>query len=136
MPMELLESMQNRIAGAVYDWDLGADIVHKDFERVKEADAWLVLPESVHKDSVTHLVSILQRFGCVTAEFALNPLQFGIPNSRLPYYFLANSPLGFLGIDSINSGRVLDYIMILPTNVGHNLTTLRRLPSLGSQTEC
>ncbi|KAI9567003.1 S-adenosyl-L-methionine-dependent methyltransferase [Boletus coccyginus] len=58
-----------------------------------------------------HLVSTLQRLGYVTAEFALNPLQFGIPNSRLRYYLLAKlSPLGFVGVDLTHSDHVLDHI--------------------------
>jgi len=61
-----------------------------------------------------HLVSTLQRLGYVTAEFALNPLQFGIPNSRLRYYLLAKlSPLKFVGLES---NHLLDYI---PPHHGH-----------------
>ncbi|KAG6373086.1 S-adenosyl-L-methionine-dependent methyltransferase [Boletus reticuloceps] len=72
------------------------------------------------QDSSTrhHLVSTLQRLGYVTAEFALNPLQFGIPNSRLRYYLLAKlSPLKFVGLESVKSGHLLDYI---PPHHGHH----------------
>ncbi|KAF8554552.1 S-adenosyl-L-methionine-dependent methyltransferase [Imleria badia] len=64
------------------------------------------------QDSTTqhHLVSTLQRLGYVTAEFTLNPLQFGIPNSRLRYYLLAKlSPLRFVGLDP-KSDHLLDQI--------------------------
>ncbi|KAH0838724.1 S-adenosyl-L-methionine-dependent methyltransferase [Lanmaoa asiatica] len=86
------------------------------------------------QDSTTrhHLVSILQRLGYVTAEFALNPLQFGIPNSRLRYYLLAKlSPLKFFGLDSTKSDRVLDHIP--PHHEPHNKfqqTSRTALPNL------
>ena len=85
----------------------------QDSKCVNEANAELVLPESVHKHSTTrhHLVSTLQGLGYVTAEFALSPLQFGIPNSRLRYYLLAKaSPLRFVGLDSTKSDHLLDHI--------------------------
>lgn len=78
-----------------------------------DENAWPVLSESVHKDSTTrhHLVSSLQRLGYSIAEFALNPLQFGIPNSRLRYYLLAKlPPLEFVRFDSTKSDRLLDHI--------------------------
>ncbi|KAG8220226.1 S-adenosyl-L-methionine-dependent methyltransferase [Butyriboletus roseoflavus] len=67
------------------------------------------------QDSTTrhHLVSTLQRLGYVTVEFTLNPLQFGIPNSRLRYYLLAKlSPLKFVCFDSTigKSDHSLDHI--------------------------
>lgn len=41
----------------------------------------------------------------------MNPLQFGIPNSRLRYYLLAKaSPLRFVGLDSTKSDHLLDCI--------------------------
>lgn len=41
----------------------------------------------------------------------MNPLQFGIPNSRLRYYLLAKlSPLKFVGLDSTKSDHLLDHI--------------------------
>lgn len=80
-----------------------------------EPNTWLVhTHRTLHcQDSTTRhlLVSSLQRLGYVTAEFALNPLQFGIPNSRLRYYLLAKlSPLKFTGLDSIGADHVLDQI--------------------------
>lgn len=56
-------------------------------------------------------MSTLQRLGYTTAEFALNPLQFGIPNSRLRYYLLAKLyPLRFVGLGSTKSDHLLDHI--------------------------
>ena len=60
-----------------------------------------------YQDSSTRqiLVSSLRALGYETLELLLTPLQFGIPNSRLRYYFLAKKaplhfsdiPLGYLG---------------------------------------
>ncbi|KAG6332411.1 hypothetical protein ID866_6682 [Astraeus odoratus] len=64
-----------------------------------------------HDSATRHNVaSTLKRLGYMVAEFILNPLQFGIPNSRLRYYLLAKlSPLGFMGLGD-TFGRVLDHI--------------------------
>lgn len=53
---------------------------------------------------------MLTGLGYTIAEFNLNPLQFGIPNSRLRYYLLAKlSPLAFAGCER-NSPQILDFI--------------------------
>lgn len=52
-------------------------------------------------DTRQRLLSVLERLGYNIAEFILNPLQFGIPNSRSRYYLLAKlSPLKFTGLDN------------------------------------
>ena len=41
----------------------------------------------------------MKSIGYTTSEFLLTPLQFGIPNSRLRYYFLAKrGPLSFVAM--------------------------------------
>ncbi|KAN0101047.1 S-adenosyl-L-methionine-dependent methyltransferase [Tylopilus felleus] len=65
------------------------------------------------QDSTTRhrLVYTLQRLGYVIAEFTLNPVQIGIPNSRLRYYLLAKlAPLRFVGLDLTKPDHLLDHI--------------------------
>ncbi|KAF9242367.1 S-adenosyl-L-methionine-dependent methyltransferase [Melanogaster broomeanus] len=82
------------------------------------------------QDSSTrhHLVSTLERLGYITKEFCLNPLQFGIPNSRLRYYLLAKlSPLRFTGLDAAKPAQVLDHIPPHPaTSSGSLLADVAR----------
>ncbi|KAH7884026.1 S-adenosyl-L-methionine-dependent methyltransferase [Phlebopus sp. FC_14] len=81
----------------------------------QQAHPRYILMENVagFQDSSTrhHLTATLANLGYVTAEFLLNPLQFGIPNSRLRYYLLAKvSPLKFAALDTGQSTGILDHI--------------------------
>ncbi|KAF9229821.1 S-adenosyl-L-methionine-dependent methyltransferase [Gyrodon lividus] len=110
------------------------DTVLPELAAAQNAHPRYLLVENVaaFQDSSTrhHLVSTLKRLGYVTAEFTLNPLQFGIPNSRLRYYLLAKlSPLKFAGIDSTESGQILDHIPPHPTTTGGSLSTSAARPN-------
>ncbi|KAJ6577107.1 S-adenosyl-L-methionine-dependent methyltransferase, partial [Mycena sp. CBHHK59/15] len=57
------------------------------------------------------LVSTLRGLGYTTSEVLLTPLQFGIPNSRLRYYFLAKrAPFGFNHLKNGEDGGTLRHI--------------------------
>jgi tRNA (cytosine38-C5)-methyltransferase len=56
-------------------------------------------------------VSTLRSIGYKTLELLLTPLQFGVPNSRLRYYFLAKrEPLQFQDVTAVSSDEVWRHI--------------------------
>ncbi|KAL4065771.1 S-adenosyl-L-methionine-dependent methyltransferase [Scleroderma yunnanense] len=78
-------------------------------------------------DTRHYLLSVLGRLRYDVAEFILNPLQFGVPNSRSRYYLLAKLfPLKFTGLGDVPR-KILDHIPlhstmpVIPQSLRHYL---------------